>query len=193
MTALVRVYDQRLKSEISVAVVDRAYQEVLADKPATDVDGKPLAAKLRQSLAANVDGPSAWADKTVPELKAAIDDRNGDRMPADHIVVEEPGNKPELVAALSADDAEQPPAPMVDEDAEDRYVPADQVELEPEGQPAAPLVVVFGDPDEGSDPDSDQVEADPTDDDGLTSDEIEADANAAAAHAALAGGDADPS
>ncbi|WP_248240566.1 hypothetical protein [Microbacterium kunmingense] len=43
----------------------------------------------------------------VADLKAAIEKRNESREDADKISVAEPGNRPELVAALVADDAKQ--------------------------------------------------------------------------------------
>jgi hypothetical protein len=45
--------------------------------------------------------------RTGKELKDEIDRRNADRDPADeaYVRVEPPGNKPELAAALQADDA----------------------------------------------------------------------------------------
>lgn len=42
---------------------------------------------------------------TVADLKADIEKRNGGRSEGDLIVAAEPGNRPELVAALVADDA----------------------------------------------------------------------------------------
>ncbi|MEV8023666.1 hypothetical protein [Microbacterium sp. NPDC080220] len=44
---------------------------------------------------------------TVPELKTEIETRNADREDDAKITVPEPGNRPELVAALVADDAKQ--------------------------------------------------------------------------------------
>lgn len=52
-------------------------------------------------LEADVD----WSTKTVDELRAEIEKRNADR-DDDEIEVAPPGNKPELVAAIVADDNE---------------------------------------------------------------------------------------
>lgn len=55
-----------------------------------------------KSLAATDEGYDA---RTVAELKEAIATRNDGREEADQITVEQPGNKPQLIAALEADDA----------------------------------------------------------------------------------------
>lgn len=57
-----------------------------------------------QSLAAADEGYDAF---TVQQLKDAIATRNEGREEADQITVEQPGNKPQLIAALEADDAAQ--------------------------------------------------------------------------------------
>lgn len=51
--------------------------------------------------------PVDWSKKTVDELKAEIAERNEDRADADAIEVKEPGNKPQLLEAIAADDAAQ--------------------------------------------------------------------------------------
>jgi hypothetical protein len=53
-------------------------------------------------LEADVD----WNTKTVADLEAEIERRNADRDDDEKIEVAPPGNKPELVAAIAADDNE---------------------------------------------------------------------------------------
>ena len=50
-------------------------------------------------------GATGYEAQTVADLKTEIDNRNADRSDDDKINVEAPGNKPELIAALEADDA----------------------------------------------------------------------------------------
>lgn len=49
--------------------------------------------------------PQSYAKWKKPDLEAEIAKRNEARDADDHIVPDEPGNKPELIAALEADDA----------------------------------------------------------------------------------------
>lgn len=48
--------------------------------------------------------PEPYEGVTVPDLKALIETRNEGREDADKISPAEPGNRPEIVAALVADD-----------------------------------------------------------------------------------------
>lgn len=49
--------------------------------------------------------PTGWSSKTKPELESEVESRNADRDDDAKIVVAGKGNKPDLVAALEADDA----------------------------------------------------------------------------------------
>ncbi|NUO57317.1 MAG: hypothetical protein HOV78_11675 [Hamadaea sp.] len=53
------------------------------------------------------DGPKPYSKWLKADLEAEVDRRNEGREDDDLIEVDEPGNKPELVAALEADDAAQ--------------------------------------------------------------------------------------
>lgn len=59
----------------------------------------------------NSEPPEPYEGVTVSDLKAAIEARNAERVDADKIEVEAPGNRPELVAALVADDAKTEATP----------------------------------------------------------------------------------
>ena len=58
-----------------------------------------------KEAAADPGTPEPYAGVTVVDLKAEIDKRNKDRAEDAKIAPAEPGNRPELVAALVADDA----------------------------------------------------------------------------------------
>ena len=66
----------------------------LLDEPATDVSGRPLPPVIETA--------AGYDDLTVAELKDEIAARNQGRDEADQIPAT--GNKPDLVAALTADD-----------------------------------------------------------------------------------------
>jgi len=82
----------------------------------TDTDDRYVAAGLRppqatiktdpEIVAPLIDAPPSepYEGVTVPELKADLDRRNATRDEGHLIVVDAPGNRPELVAALVADD-----------------------------------------------------------------------------------------
>lgn len=78
------------------------------DKPATSPDGQPLVAKYTPEAlgAPPTDVPPTefppYAELTVKQLESEIDARNATRGEDEHI--SKAGNKPDLVAALEADD-----------------------------------------------------------------------------------------
>lgn len=61
----------------------------------------------RRTALETVETPEDYSEHSVQELKDAIASRNEDREDADAITVDAPGNKPQLIAALLADDAAQ--------------------------------------------------------------------------------------
>lgn len=78
-------------------------------------EGRPVelqiepAGKKNADLAAALeaddkDGAASWEDLTIEQLNEVIDARNEDREDDDKIVVEGDGNKPDIIAALTADD-----------------------------------------------------------------------------------------
>lgn len=73
--------------------IDADAFEVL-DVPATDHNLRPLAPVVK--------GAPTLEDKTIPDLKAEIARRNQGRDEADQIPTS--GNKPDLIAAIAADD-----------------------------------------------------------------------------------------
>lgn len=80
---------------------------------ATDAGGDPLPPKYRvtpdEAEAAKVAaGEVPYMKRRKGELEKEIADRNANRPDDQRITVEEPGNKPELAAALDADDNEAP-------------------------------------------------------------------------------------
>lgn len=68
----------------------------VVDEPATDRRGAPLPAEYPE--------PLPYKDQKVEDLKAEVDRRNATRDEDNQIVVAGKGNKPDLVAALEADD-----------------------------------------------------------------------------------------
>lgn len=105
MPEFVRVADLETGHHVTITkrrydAAPEAWREV--DSPATYPDGTPRPPKYKVTL----EPASPLAGMTVPELKDEIDRRNADRDPEgdDYIVPEEPGNKPELLAALAADE-----------------------------------------------------------------------------------------
>jgi hypothetical protein len=90
----VRVKDSGTEQTIAKpSAIDPAVYEVL-DEDAVDHNGRPLAPKFP-------DAPT-YDDMTVPDLKDEIARRNEGRDEAHQIPAA--GNKPDLVAALVADD-----------------------------------------------------------------------------------------
>lgn len=72
-----------------------------------DVEGKVTADVWDGDTDSSDGGDTGYAGMKVADLKAEIDKRNEGRDEGDLIEPDEPGNKPELVAALEADDAAQ--------------------------------------------------------------------------------------
>lgn len=90
----VRVKDSGTEQTIAKpSAVDPDVYEVL-DEPATDSNGRVLPPKVAAAPTPD--------DLTIPELKAEIARRNEGRDEADQIPAS--GNKPDLIAALAADD-----------------------------------------------------------------------------------------
>lgn len=54
------------------------------------------------------EGAYSGREWSKSKLEAEVKARNADRDAADHVQVAEPGNKPELIAALEQDDADHP-------------------------------------------------------------------------------------
>jgi hypothetical protein len=78
--------------------------EVL-DEPATDAGNNPLPPG---EYVPPEQEPSVYDSWKVPDLKAEIDRRNADRDPGGDTYLDGSGLKADLVAALDADDANQP-------------------------------------------------------------------------------------
>lgn len=102
----VRVKDNQTGHEMSLP--EGAFDDdavTVLDKDAVDPGGEPLPTKYHVTLAPVETSP--FAAMTVAELKDEIDRRNAERDPEalNYITPEEPGNKPELIAALDADEA----------------------------------------------------------------------------------------
>lgn len=106
MPTYVRVKDNETGHEFSMpeGTFDEDDVTVL-DKDATDVGGDPLPTKYHVTLEPASSSP--FASLTVAELKDEIERRNSERDPEalNYITPEEPGNKPELMAALDADES----------------------------------------------------------------------------------------
>ncbi|GAA1138353.1 hypothetical protein [Nocardioides aquiterrae] len=95
-----------VKITVGAKVVPEGHEVV--DEPAVDRNGRPLDATYPEKTTVDGVEPVArpYGEWLVKELQAEVEARNdaaGDDEP--QIVVEPPGNKPELVAALEADDA----------------------------------------------------------------------------------------
>lgn len=80
---------------------DRLNPEAPASEETTDDAGDG------ESEGGSSEAPEPYKGVTVPDLKSEIEKRNEGREDADKISPAEPGNRPELVAALVADDAKQ--------------------------------------------------------------------------------------
>ena len=116
---LVRVLDNDTGHKITIRTKALRYGNytVLKDEPALDHNGEALPPEYatRPSSPVDEDEPGAndqgetatkngYDAQTVDELKDEISRRNTER-PADrHVQVKAPANKPQLVAALVADD-----------------------------------------------------------------------------------------
>lgn len=102
----VRVKDNQTGHEFSMpeGTFDEDDVTVL-DEDATDVGGTPLPVNYHEI--APDPATSSFASLTVAELKDEIERRNSERDPEalNYITPEEPGNKPELMAALDADES----------------------------------------------------------------------------------------
>lgn len=116
----VRVTDDvkpRREYTIPVSALQDGVHEVL-DKPATSTDGQPLAPKYTPEALGDAasDVPPTelppYGDRKVKELEAEIDARNEGR--DEDELISKSGNKPDLVAALEADDAHVEEPPPVD-------------------------------------------------------------------------------
>ena len=120
---LVRVLDNDTGHKISIRskAVRYGNYTVLKDEPALDHNGKALPPEYatRPSSPVDEDEPGAndqgepatkpatkngYDAQTVDELKDEIGRRNAERPTDQHVQVAAPGNKPQLVAALVADD-----------------------------------------------------------------------------------------
>lgn len=74
-------------------------------KPALGRDGFPVPPKFKTTVAKAAAKGSRYDGWTVPQLKDEVDKRLDARGPEDRpIEVEPPANKPQLIAALTADD-----------------------------------------------------------------------------------------
>jgi len=94
----VRVKDSGTEQTIPKPdVVDEDAYEVL-DKESVDHNGDPLPGLV----AGQEPEPTGYEAATVADLKAEITRRNADRDEADQVSPQ--GNKPDLIAALEADD-----------------------------------------------------------------------------------------
>ena len=106
MPEYVRVKDKDTRHEYSVvaSAVDPEFHTVLK-KDAANADGTPLPAKHYVDLSSRTD---LYESRTVGDLKDELARRNATR-PADaQLEVGGQGNKPDLIAALIADDEENP-------------------------------------------------------------------------------------
>lgn len=103
-----RVLDLDTGHKRSIAVSQLPHgNHKIVDEPASDVAGDPYPVEYGAGPVAG--GSDPYKGWKVDRLKGEIEARNdarGDDEPL--IVVEEPGNKPELLAALRADDALKP-------------------------------------------------------------------------------------
>lgn len=94
----------QLASGAKVTVLNvKEGMKVLEDEPAVDRNGRPLDAAYPEKAGEPVRAP--YAEWTNDELRAEIETRNKAAGEDAQIMAEPPGNKPELVAALEADDA----------------------------------------------------------------------------------------
>lgn len=103
-----RVRDKDTGHEYSVieSAVDEKTVTVLDNEHAVDNLGEPLPPKYAGTQpVAESDDKSGYEAMKKDELEAEIGSRNSDRAEADQIVVGGNGNKPDLIAALVADDA----------------------------------------------------------------------------------------
>ncbi len=85
------------------AVLDPA---LYAEKSVEHVKGLGLVTETELVVETQADeSDEPYKGVTIPDLKAEIETRNKDREDDKKIVPAEPGNRPEIVAALVADDA----------------------------------------------------------------------------------------
>lgn len=91
-------------AKISVSRAPLSSETVL-DEPASDVAGDALPVQYPKSAAKPE--PTGYEARKKDDLAQEIASRNEGRDEADLIVPAEPGNKPDLIAALEADDQKE--------------------------------------------------------------------------------------
>lgn len=115
----VRDLDTGHERTINAVELPHGNYEVLKDPASDPATGVPVPEKLAAGKPITKEGdiavPTAYDSDSVKQLKAEVEKRNdarGDDEPP--IEVAEPGNKPQLIAALVADDAAQAAADGAD-------------------------------------------------------------------------------
>lgn len=109
MTKFVRVQlENGAQASVPEAVLKRAGDKikVLEDQPALDHRGRPSPVKFPQAtepLSPGKDPAQVYADMSAADLRAEIDRRNDGR---DGDPLSKGGSKDDMVAALTADDAQ---------------------------------------------------------------------------------------
>lgn len=103
MPEYIRVRVKDTGAEHTIAKPSAVAEDVfeVLDEDAADVNGEPLPPKIADSKPQ----PEGYEAATVAEIKAEIDRRNADRKADDQISTQ--GNKPDLIAALVADDQKE--------------------------------------------------------------------------------------
>lgn len=110
MPEYLRVLDEDTghKSSIQPSQLAHGNYKVLDGEKAVDVAGDPLPPVYAQAPTEDT-APKPYAEWSKPQLEDEIDKRRDARGPEDRVIdVEAPGNKPQLVAALEADDINKP-------------------------------------------------------------------------------------
>lgn len=93
----------QLESGAKITVLHVEDGMKVVDEPAVDRNGRPLDATYPEQHGEPTTKP--YLDWKKDELELEILTRNEGRPDSEQIEVEAPGNKPELAAALNADDA----------------------------------------------------------------------------------------